>query len=386
MTKNKILIVDDETFNLNLLEFSLEALDDIHIIPALNAKVALDIISNHDIDLIILDISMPGMDGLEMLKILKFNKDTKFIPVIMVTAKNEERHKALAYGSEDFLAKPIDVIELRFKVNNLLKLKKFNDLQQHFNQRLEEEIAKKKDELKKFAQVEQELTMAKDIQQRLLPKVYPKSANLDIFGSCTQAHDIGGDYYDVFETECKDYTIFIMADVSGHGLASALIAMQFRTLVHAHLYNVKEDLSSVVETINTIFTVDNNESSMFITALFLRFNHKTRMIESVNAGHHSPIGTIEITHTSGIPIGVMEHTNYTVSKTIFTAGNSLILFTDGILEEENSSAQMYEKYFYENYKQVKHLSSKEQITFLLNGFYAFIVKQNDDVTLLAIRS
>jgi len=278
------------------------------------------------------------------------------------------------------------VIELKFKVNNLLKLKKFNDLQQYFNQRLEEEVEKKKDELKKFALVEQELSMAKDIQQRLLPKTYPQSANLDIFGSCTQAHDIGGDYYDVFETQCKNYTIFIMADVSGHGLASALIAMQFRTLVHAHLYNATEDLSSIVETINTIFTVDNNESSMFITALFLRFNHQTREIECVNAGHHNPLGSIDIAHSKGIPIGIMEDANYTVAKNIFKKGDTLILFTDGILEEENSEAQMYEKYFYKHYEEIKNLCSREQIDAILKNFYAFIVKQNDDVTLLAIRS
>ena len=386
MQKNKILIIDDENFNLDLLEFSLEDLEDINIIRALNAEIALEIITNQSIDLIILDISMPGMNGLEMLKILKHNQVTKFIPVIMVTAKNEERHKALEYGSEDFLAKPIDVIELKFKVNNLLKLKKFNDLQQYFNQRLEEEVEKKKDELKKFALVEQELSMAKDIQQRLLPKTYPKSANLDIFGLCTQAHDIGGDYYDVFETQCKNYTIFIMADVSGHGLASALIAMQFRTLVHAHLYNATKDLSSIVETINTIFTVDNDESSMFITALFLRFNHQTREIESINAGHHNPLGSIDIGHSRGIPIGVMEDASYTVSRSIFKKGDTLILFTDGILEEENSQAQMYEKYFYKQYEEVKNLCSKEQIDALLKNFYAFIVKQNDDVTLLAIRN
>lgn len=83
------------------------------------------------------------MGGLELLEKLKKDEKLKYIPVIMVTAEDEERHRALELGSEDFLLKPIDVIELRFKVNNLLKLKKFNDLQQFFNHRLEEEIAKK---------------------------------------------------------------------------------------------------------------------------------------------------------------------------------------------------------------------------------------------------
>ena len=386
MEKNKILIFDDETFNLDLLGFALEELENIEIMPALNATLALEIVDKKSVDLIVLDISMPGIDGLDMLKILKSKEETKFIPVIMVTAKNEERHKALEYGSEDFLTKPIDVIELRLKVNNLLKLKKFNDLQQHFNQRLEEEIAKKRDELQKFAQVEKELTMAKDIQQRLIPKVYPKSANLNIFGSCTQAHDVGGDYYDVFETKCKNYTVFIMADVSGHGLASALIAMQFRTLVHAHLYNMTGELSTAVETINTIFTIDNDESSMFITVLFLRLNHSTNELEIVNAGHHNPLSTMEIPECNGIPIGVMEYSNYSVSKVTFTEGNSLLLFTDGILEEENALGEMHEKYFYENYEKIKHLEPSKAISFLLREFYNFIVSQNDDVTLLAISS
>ena len=385
MACNKILIVDDESFNLDLLSFALESLKEIEIIRSLSAEKALGLLKNHSIDLIILDISMPGMDGLEMLKILKLHNNTKYIPVIMVTAKNEERHKALEYGSEDFLSKPIDVIELKFKVNNLLKLKKYNDLQQNFNKLLEKEINKAKDELKKFAYVEQELKMAKEIQQKLLPKTYPKPSQLVIYGSCTQAHDIGGDFYDVFETACGNYTIFVMADVSGHGLASALIAMQFRTLVHAHLYNGKDNLASIIEKINTTFTIDNDESSMFVTALFLRYNHKTRMMESVNAGHHNPIGTLELLHKSGIPIGVLEHTQYVALQTYFTPNDNIILFTDGILEEETANAQMYEKYFYANYPQVKDLQPKEQIELLLDGFYAFIVKQNDDVTLLSIR-
>jgi len=82
----------------------------------------------------------------------------------------------------------------------------------------------------------------------------------------------------------------------------------------------------------------------------------------------------------------MEDASYTVSRSIFKKGDTLILFTDGILEEENSQAQMYEKYFYKQYEEVKNLCSKEQIDALLKNFYAFIVKQNDDVTLLAIRS
>ena len=385
MHKNTILIVDDETFNLDLLEFSLESLEDIHLLRALNATLALETIAKHTIDLIILDISMPGMDGLEMLQVLKSDAHTKFIPVIMVTAKYEERHKALEYGSEDFLAKPIDVIELKFKVNNLLKLKKYNDLQQHFNQRLEEEISKKEQQLKAYAQVEQEIHMAKEIQQSLLPKEYPSTAALDIFGSCTQAHGVGGDYFDVFETSCGKYTICIMADVSGHGLASSLIAMQFRTLVRAQLLDLKDSFARSIARINTIFTEDHSNSSMFITGLFLRFNHQTKIIESVNAGHYNPLGNIEMIHHSGIPIGIMPHIEYETLETPFQKGNTILLYTDGIVEGENKEGIMYEKRFYESYQSISYLDSKTQVEALLHAYHNFIDTQIDDVTILAIR-
>jgi len=384
--KNNILIVDDETFNLDLLEFSLEELNNLNIIRATSGEEALNSISLYKIDLIILDISMPGMDGLDVLKELKLKEETKYIPVIMVTAKSEERHTALAYGSEDFLSKPIDVIELQLKVKNLLKLKNFNDLQQHFNERLEEEISKKEKQLRKFVEVEKELILAKEIQQSLFPKNYTTSANLDIYGRCTQAQEVGGDYFDVFETGCKHYTIFIMADVSGHGIASALLAMQFRTLVRAKLSDPQKDLAACVDNINTVFTNDHDESSMFITALFLRYNHKTKQIESINAGHHNPIGSVEMIHNSGIPIGIMPDVNYEVLKTELKKGDSLLLYTDGILEEENQDGEMYEKNFYQNYEKIKNLSSQHQVDVLLETFYQFIVKQNDDVTLLAIRA
>jgi len=382
---NNILIVDDENFNLDILEYSLEEFQDYIIIRANDGATALEIVNSQKIDLILLDISMPEMDGLEVLHQLKEQDASKYIPVIMVTAKNEEKHKALTYGSEDFLLKPIDVIELKLKVKNLLKLKNFNDLQLHFNQRLEEEISKKEQQLRAFAQVEQELALAKNIQQSILPKENPSTEIFNVYGSCTQAHEVGGDYYDVFETQCKQYTIFVIADVSGHGIASSLVAMQFRSLIRSELRWATDSLSDRVNTINAILSEDNQNSTMFITALILRFNHKTHILESVNAGHHNPIGSTEIEHQSGIPLGIMPDVFYKTSKTKLKKDDTLLLFTDGILEETNAEGEMYEKAFYQSYEAIKSLDSKSQIDMLLKEFYYFIETQHDDVTLLAIK-
>ena len=387
--KNNILIVDDEPLNLEILELSLCELDDVEIISALNGYKALSHVKSRPIDLLILDLSMPELDGIEVLKILKKDEHFRYIPVIVASAKNEDRYTALRHGAEDFLSKPIDVVELRFKVNNLLKLKKFNDLQQHFNQRLEDEIAKKEKQLKEFVQVEQELQLAREIQQRLIPKSYPHCNQLDVFGSCVSASEVGGDYLDVFKTECDKYTVFIMADVSGHGFASALVSMQFRSLARMELMKGSEDFGKEIERINNVFSDDNQEGSMFITALFLRYNHQTQVIESVNAGHFDPLGTPKLEHTAvtkGIPLGIQSGLPYGVVTAPFKSGDALFLYTDGIIECESSYGEMYGNRLDGIYDVTQNFSTQEQVEVIMKAFNNFIEKQTDDVTVLSIKA
>ncbi|HHD80645.1 MAG TPA: fused response regulator/phosphatase [Campylobacterales bacterium] len=386
---SNILIVDDEPINLEILELSLNELENIKIIPALSGFKALYYIKNRPIDLIILDLSMPKIDGLEVLKILKADKAFCYIPVIVVTGKSEDRYKALGLGAEDFLSKPIDVVELRFKVNNLLKLKKFNDLQQFFNQRLEEEVTKKEKQLRKFAKLEQELQLAHEIQQRLIPKSYPSCNELDIYGSCVSASQVGGDYLDVFSSECGKYTIFIIADVSGHGFASALVSMQFRSLARMELIKGADDLGKEIAQINSVFSNDNQDGSMFITALFLRYNHENGVMESANAGHYDPLGTPSLEHdatTKGIPLGIQAGMSYGVVSAPFKRGDSLFLYTDGIIECENREGIMYGNRVIELYDCLIPFDAKAQIEVILESFHEFIDEQTDDVTLLSIKA
>jgi sigma-B regulation protein RsbU (phosphoserine phosphatase) len=387
--KSYILTVDDEPINLTILELALKELENIEILSALDGYKALEYIKTKSIDLIILDLSMPELDGLEVLKILKEDKPLKYIPVIVVTSKSEDRYKALEMGAEDFLSKPIDVIELKLKVNNLLKLKKFNDLQKFFNEKLEEEIAKKEKQLKEFALIEQELQLAREIQQRLIPKKYPDSNNLEIFGKYISASQVGGDYLDVFLTDSKEYTIFIIADVSGHGFASALVSMQFRSLARIELMKGSDDFGAEVERVNRVFSNDNEDSNMFITALFLRFHHKTSTMESVNAGHYDPLGLDTLIHTEetkGIPLGILSDAKYGVIWSPFNSGDSIMLYTDGILECENRDGVMFEDRFKELYYTLQPFQPKDQVEIILEAFNEFIETQTDDVTILAIKA
>ncbi|MCK5686469.1 response regulator, partial [bacterium] len=117
-----ILIVDDTKTNIDIL---LELLsDDYELMVALDGKSAIEIAGQEDIDLILLDIMMPGMDGFETCMILQENKSTKDIPVIFLTAKTDEESIAKAYdvGGLDYVTKPFKVKELLARVKTQLKL------------------------------------------------------------------------------------------------------------------------------------------------------------------------------------------------------------------------------------------------------------------------
>jgi PleD family two-component response regulator len=127
ITKPKILIVDDEPFNVELLEGYLSK--DYDILKAYNGNEALLIVGTTNPDLIILDIMMPGMNGYEVCRQIKGDEKTTSIPIVIVTALNEReaKFKAIESGADDFLNKPIDIIELTARVKSLLKTKQYYD-------------------------------------------------------------------------------------------------------------------------------------------------------------------------------------------------------------------------------------------------------------------
>ena len=123
-----VLVVDDNLQNLELLQAYLEDLD-CQTIPAHDGLEAMEIVTENPPDLILLDVMMPKMSGFEVCKRVKNDPKTSDIPVIMVTALNEfgDIERGIDSGTDDFLSKPVNKLELLTRVKTMLKLKHLTD-------------------------------------------------------------------------------------------------------------------------------------------------------------------------------------------------------------------------------------------------------------------
>ncbi|MGD9898436.1 MAG: HD-GYP domain-containing protein [Calditrichaceae bacterium] len=131
----KILIVDDSAENIEIIEHILEDLN-YDISEAFNGTEALEKINKINPDLILLDVVMPGMSGFEVARHIKSRPDTRLIPIIMVTALDgqQDRLKGLNAGVDDFITKPVNIFELRARINNLLRLREYINELEHAEQ------------------------------------------------------------------------------------------------------------------------------------------------------------------------------------------------------------------------------------------------------------
>ena len=128
-TPPRILVVDDQPQNVQILKDRLEG-EDYEILTATTGEAALEISRTQEPDLILLDVIMPGMDGIEVCRRLKENAALPFIPVVMITAKSGVEDLVIGFeaGADEYLTKPLDQAALIARVKSMLRLKSFHDV------------------------------------------------------------------------------------------------------------------------------------------------------------------------------------------------------------------------------------------------------------------
>ncbi len=338
-----ILVVDDDTDILALLEMSLRS-DGFNVITASDGMEGLERAKTDLPDLILLDVMMPYMDGLQVIEKLKSDSDTSSIPVMWITAKSqtEDKLKGLETGGDDYITKPFDLREVSARINAVLgrtrPVKYINPLISAMGEGFSEEGV---------AELGSHLQAAAEIQMKLLPDkppVYPGFEFATMFRSSTS---VSGDLYDFIPLSETRIGI-VLGDVKGHGIPAALLMVMIQTASRL-LCNETDSPSTVLKRINTLL-FHNTDLEQFATMVYGILDLDTGLFTYANGGHCPPIhfisgkdktGTlnhnrskVELLETGGMLIGAFDIATFSSDTSQLSPGDVLILYTDGVTETE----------------------------------------------------
>ncbi|RPH56904.1 MAG: response regulator, partial [Chloroflexi bacterium] len=336
MTAPKILIVDDEPFNVDYLEQELEELD-YNLVSASNGQEALAKIQAEAPDLILLDIMMPLMDGFEVLTRLKADAATRDIPVIVISANNNLQSvvRGIQLGAEDYLPKPFEPVLLHARIASSLEKKRLRDVQKLY-----------------LKSLEREMDIAREIQQGFLPSELPEVDGWEIAAWFKAAREVAGDFYDAFLLPDGNLA-FVVGDVCDKGVGAALFMTLFRSLIRVTATSdlsfsgldmaaltPAERLRHVTSFTNNYIAVTHGDASMFATVFVGIFNLQDGALTYVNCGNEPPLllagGSVISLPPTGPALGVIPDVDYSIRQILLHPGDLLIAFTDGIPDSLNS--------------------------------------------------
>ena len=377
---NKILVVDDEP---DLQPLVLQRMRrDIRrgryeFFFAGDGMEAIGVLSEiNDIDMIITDINMPRMDGLSLLeRIPDINSNTRSIVVSAYGDMNNIR-TAMNRGAFDFVTKPIDFSDLRVTIERTLRnLKEWR-----------EAVASRD----KLTALQNELDVANQIQQSILPTDFPVTVGYQVYGSMEPAKDVGGDFFDVVRLEDSRVGLAI-ADVSGKGVPAALFMMSSRTMMKGAAISVQQP-GDALGIVNSMLTEDN-DAQLFVTVLYAVYDPLTGMFTYASGGHDSPLivhpdGSSNLLPlTGGIVLGIVPDLDYQENIISLAPGDTVICYTDGVTEAMNSRG---EQFGIERLRQTfldspprDARDAVQKIFDAVNGFAEGAI-QSDDITCLTL--
>ncbi|HFO0457192.1 MULTISPECIES: fused response regulator/phosphatase [unclassified Bacillus cereus group] len=324
-----ILIVDDNPVNIFVIKKILKQAGYQDLVSLNSAQELFEYIhfgkdsSRHnEIDLILLDIMMPEIDGLEVCTRLQKEEKFKDIPIIFVTALEDANKlaEALDMGAMDYITKPINKVELLARMRVALRLK--SELNWHKEQ--EENLRN-------------ELDLATQVQRNLLSSPL-REEHIKIEASYLPSFKLAGDMYYWYKIDENRYGI-ILLDVMGHGVSASLVCMFISSVLRETIKSLI-DPELVMKDLNKYMTLLHNENDnipYYFTAIYLVVDTEKRTIEYVNAGH--PSGYVLVDETNVVELNrgscaVGFFDEIKVEKTVipFEKNTQIVLFTDGVLE------------------------------------------------------
>ncbi len=239
---------------------------------------------------------------------------------------------------------------------------------------------------------ERELQIARTIQVGLLPSCVPQIKGISLAGICVPAKEVGGDYYDFLPRSDGSLDV-VIADVSGHNVGASLIMTATRTFIHARVQSFRS-AAETATALNSFLYEDLTRAELFITMFYLKYHAETRNLSFANAGHNPPLiwraksRSLESLDAEGLIFGILPRVDFEERRVQLQPGDLLLLYTDGIIEAENSHGSFFGENQLAALLEEHHaLAPQEMIDNLLARVRMFTGTKtfNDDVSLVAIR-
>jgi phosphoserine phosphatase RsbU/P len=188
---------------------------------------------------------------------------------------------------------------------------------------------------------QQELSIAASIQQRLMAVTIPDVPYAKMRGRNLSCKEIGGDFFDVVNTE--DGLAVVLADVSGKGVSAAVLASTLQGMVYAHLI-ARMPLPEIMAAVNRFFT-QKHLGEKYATVIIIRVT-KAGELEYVNCGHVPPLlvsaGNVSRPEHGNLPVGLLADASYESDRVHLRPGDRFILVTDGVTEAENATGEFFD--------------------------------------------
>ncbi len=374
---SRVLIVDDNEFNrkslsmlllrngLRNLEFAVDGVDGL-------AKT-----DSFRPDLILLDVAMPNMDGLEMCRQLRNSPRHSDLPVLFQTAldSDEEQVACFRAGGSDFISKPIKPGECIARVRHQLERRKlFLDLTA-FRER-----------------VQKELQHAHAMQMSLLPDPRKVAALGSAYGLSITSHfetssELGGDLWSVFEVDEHRIGILIV-DFAGHGITAAINTFRLHTLfdrLPARNLEPAEWLSQLNASLKDVLP-----TGQFATAFYCILDKRSHELSFAGAGAPNPVlyadGELTLLDSSGMLLGISRRAKYQTQRAILPPGGFLVLYSDALIECRDAEEIQYGlDAVLDSVHSIAAERPDDPVNTLLDPFFARIARPlRDDLTLIWI--
>lgn len=289
-------------------------------------------------DMVLTDLNMPDMDGFAFIE--EHKKAAPHVPVVMLTGSAQlgDALRAIRLGATDYVTKPIDPKHLQDVMTRILRMAEL----EAENRRHVEELARRDEKMR------QEMELARAIHHALIPANAPSLPGFDFAVSFIPSGEIGGDYIDYFPSENGRRVGILFADLTGHGVPAALLVVMFKTyagdLLRSNL-SPSAKISALNRRLSKEFPMGH-----FASTTYVEFVAGEKAFTYVKASQEPAIvfrasGAVDVMKDGGPLLGAFDpelfgEPNYPESRVELATGDTVFLYTDGLVEVENSAGVM----------------------------------------------